>query len=87
LRLAVDSRLETAVVVRPVRFQVPSYKIYKYEPSEVEVRIIRRFIKPGYEYADLEIELITFRNICPTMHTLELHVRKVNTRCPDQTGS
>jgi hypothetical protein len=63
LRLAADSRLEIAFVGRPVGFQAPSYKIYKYEPSEalsvlfeVEVRVIRRYINPGYEYAIVEIE-------------------------------
>jgi hypothetical protein len=47
LRLAADSQLEIAFVGRPVGFQAPSYKIYKYEPSEalsilceVEVRDI-----------------------------------------------
>jgi hypothetical protein len=63
LRLTAESRLEIAFVGHPVGFQAPSYKIYKYEPAgalsvvfEVEVRIIRRFINPGYEYAALEIE-------------------------------
>jgi hypothetical protein len=63
LRLAADSRLEIAFVGRPVGFKAPSYKMYKYEPSgalsvifEVEVRVIRRYINPGYDYAVLEIE-------------------------------
>jgi hypothetical protein len=67
LRLAVDSRLEITVVGQPIGFQAPSYKVYKYELSEgmivifeVEVRIIRRLISPGYMYDKLEIERIDF---------------------------
>jgi hypothetical protein len=63
IRLAADSRLEIAFVGRPVGFQAPSYNIYKYEPSaalsvlfEVEVRVIRRYINPEYEYVIVEIE-------------------------------
>jgi hypothetical protein len=62
-RLAVDSRLEITFVGKPRGFQAPSFKVYKYELSEglcvifeVEVRIIRRFISPGYLYEELDIE-------------------------------
>lgn len=63
LGLVADSRLEIAFVGHPIGFQAPSHKMYKYEPSalltvvfEVEVRILRRFIHPGYAYDVLEIE-------------------------------
>jgi hypothetical protein len=61
LRLAVDSRVEIASVRRPKSYQAPSYRIYKYEASEAltvifeeEVRIIHRYINPGYHYAERE---------------------------------
>jgi hypothetical protein len=67
LRLAVDSRIEIAFVGRPRIYQVPSYTIYKYEALEaltvifeVEVRIIRRYINPGYDYAEIEVERTDF---------------------------
>jgi hypothetical protein len=67
LGLVAGSRIEIAFVGHPKHFQAPSYKIYKYEPSpgltvvfEVAVRIIRRHINPGYEYADVEIERTDF---------------------------
>ncbi|PNF43731.1 hypothetical protein B7P43_G14069 [Cryptotermes secundus] len=51
---------------KPSGFQAPSYKVYKYELSEglsvifeVEVRIIRRFLGPGYLY-ELNIERTDF---------------------------
>jgi hypothetical protein len=63
LGLVADSRLEIAFVVHPIRFQAPSHKIYKYEPSagltvvfEVEVRTLRRYIHPGYAYDVFETE-------------------------------
>jgi hypothetical protein len=63
LRLAADSRIEIAFVGKPRNYQAPSYRIYKYDTSEsltvvfeVEVRIIRRYINPGYDYAEIEIE-------------------------------
>ena len=66
-RLAVDSRLEITFVGKPSGFQAPSYKVYKYELSEglsvifeVEVRIVRRFISPGYLYEELNIERTDF---------------------------
>jgi hypothetical protein len=65
LRLAADSRLEITFVGKLNGFQAPSYKIYRYELSEglhvifeVEVRIIRRFISPGFMYEELNIERI-----------------------------
>jgi hypothetical protein len=67
LRLAVDSRIEIAFVGKPRSYPAPSYRIYKYETSEaltviseVEVRIIRRYINPGYDYADVEIQRTDF---------------------------
>jgi hypothetical protein len=62
-RLAVISRLEITFIGKPIGFQAPSYKVYKYEQSEglcvifeVEVRIIRSFISPDYLYEELDIE-------------------------------
>jgi hypothetical protein len=62
-RLAADSRLEITFVGKPVGFQGPSFKVYRYESSEglcvifeVELRIIRRFISPGYCFEELDIE-------------------------------
>jgi hypothetical protein len=67
LRLAVDSRLEITFVGKPHRFQAPSYKVYRCEVSEglcvmfeVEVRIIRRFVSPGFIYEKLDIERTDF---------------------------
>jgi hypothetical protein len=67
LRLATDSRLEITFVGKPVGFQAPSFKVYKYELSEglsvifeVELRIIRRFVSPGYLFEELGIERIVF---------------------------
>jgi hypothetical protein len=67
LRLATDSRIEIAFVGRPRSYQGPSYRIYKYETwealtviFEVDVRIIRRLINPGYDYAKIEIERTDF---------------------------
>jgi hypothetical protein len=66
-RLAVDSRLEITVADQPIGIQAPSYKVYKYKLSdglsvifEVEVRIIRRFIRPGCAYEELEVERTDF---------------------------
>jgi hypothetical protein len=66
-RLAADSRLEITFVGKPIGFQAPSFKVYRYELSEglcvifeVEVRIIRRFISPGYCFEDLDIERTDF---------------------------
>jgi hypothetical protein len=59
--------LEITFVGQPIGFQAPSYKVYKYELSEgmvvvfeVEVRIIRRLISPGYAYEELDIERTDF---------------------------
>jgi hypothetical protein len=66
-RLAMDSRLQITFMGKPSRFQAPSFKIYKYELIEslsvifeVEVRITRRFINPGYLYEELNIERTDF---------------------------
>jgi hypothetical protein len=60
--LAIDSRLEIAFEGKPKGFDAPSYKVFTNEtPSgtvifDVETRIVERFITPGYQYNDLEIE-------------------------------
>jgi hypothetical protein len=66
-RLDIDSRLEIAFIGRPHGFQAPSYKVYRYEVSEglcvifeVEVRIILRFVSPGFMYEELDIERTDF---------------------------
>jgi hypothetical protein len=94
LRLTADSRLEIAFVGHPVGFQTPSYKVYKYEPSEalsvvfeVEVRLIRRDISQVTSKTKLRLKvLITFRSICLITRTLELRVQKVSMQYPDQVG-
>jgi hypothetical protein len=55
--------LEIVFVGNPEGFQAPSYQLYNYDTSgalsvvsETGVRIIRRFINPGYEYAALDFE-------------------------------
>jgi hypothetical protein len=60
--LEIDSKLGTAFEGKPRGFEAPSYKVFTNEtPSgtvifDVETRVIERFIAPGLEYRDLEIE-------------------------------
>jgi len=65
--LVVESRLEIAFVVRPRKFKVPNYKIYKYEHLErlavvfeVETRLIQRYIPLNSEFEVLEVERTDF---------------------------
>jgi hypothetical protein len=60
--LGVDSRLDIAFEGKPRGFEAPSYKVFTNETPagtvifDVETRLIERFIAPGFEYQDLEIE-------------------------------
>jgi hypothetical protein len=60
--LEVDSRLEIAFEGKPIGFEVPSYSVYNHQSEygigvfELEARVTARYIPPGAEYKDLEIE-------------------------------
>jgi hypothetical protein len=60
--LEVDSRHEIAFERKPIGFEVPSNTVYNHHPEygivmfELETRVTARYIPPGAEYKDLEIE-------------------------------
>ena len=65
-RLEVDSRLEIAFEGKPKVFVVPSYRVYNHRSqdglviSELETRVVSRYIRPDEEYKDFEIERTDF---------------------------
>jgi hypothetical protein len=64
--LEIDSRLEIAFQGKPKGFEAPSYKVFTNETSsgtvifDVETRVIERFITPGLDYLDIEIERMDY---------------------------
>jgi hypothetical protein len=68
--LEVDSRLEIAFEGKPKGFVVPSYSVYNHRSKdglvifELETRVVSRYICPGEEYKDFEIERTDFLNFC-----------------------
>ena len=66
--LEVDSRLEIGFEDKPKKFEVPSYAVFTHQSEyglvifEVETRVVARYIPPGAEYQELEIERTDFLN-------------------------
>jgi hypothetical protein len=66
--LEVDSRLEIAFEGKPQKFVVPSYAVYNHQSEDgivifgLETRVTARYIPPGTEYHEIEIERTDFLN-------------------------
>jgi len=66
--LEVDSRLEIGFQGKPKKFEVPSHAVFTHQSEyglvifEVETRVVARYIPPGAEYQELEIERTDFLN-------------------------
>jgi hypothetical protein len=66
--LEIDSRLEIGFEGKPRGFKVPSFAVYNHQSEhgivifEVETRVTARYIPPGAEYSELEIERTDFLN-------------------------
>ena len=66
--LEVDSRLEIAFKGKPKGFAAPSQSVFTHQSEyglvifEVETRVTSRYIPPGAEYQELEIERTDFLN-------------------------
>jgi hypothetical protein len=66
--LEIDSRLEIVFKGKPKGFAAPSLSVYTHQSEyglvifEVETRIAARYIPPGTEYQELEIERTDFFN-------------------------
>jgi hypothetical protein len=66
--LEVDSRLEIVFKGRPKGFAAQSHAVFTHNAEygsvifEVEIRITARYIPPGAEYQELEIERTDFLN-------------------------
>ena len=66
--LDIDSRLEIVFEGKPRGFEVPSFAVYNHQSEhgivifEVETRVTARYIPPGAEYSELEIERTDFLN-------------------------
>jgi hypothetical protein len=66
--LEVDSRLEIVFKGKPKGFAAPSHAVFTHNSQyglvifEVETRITNRYIPPGEEYQELEIERTDFLN-------------------------
>jgi hypothetical protein len=66
--LEIDSRLEIVFKRKPKGFEAPSHSVYTPQSEyglvifEVETRITARYIPPGAEYQELEIERTDFLN-------------------------
>jgi hypothetical protein len=64
--LEVGSRLEITFEGKPTGFEVPSYSVCNHQSEygivtfELETRVTARYIPPGAEYKDLEIERTDF---------------------------
>jgi hypothetical protein len=64
--LEIDSRLEIGFEGKPRNFEVPSFAVYNHQSEygivifEVETRVTSRYIPPGAEYKELEIERTDF---------------------------
>jgi len=85
--LVAESRLEIALVGRPKKFKVPSYKTYKYEHLEglavvfeVETRLIQRYIPLNSEFEFIEVERTDFLPLtgCTQRHIADMMVSYVN---------
>jgi hypothetical protein len=66
--LEIDSRLEIVFKGKPKGFAAPSHAVFTHNSEyglvifEVETRITARYIPPGAEYQELEIEWTDFLN-------------------------
>jgi hypothetical protein len=66
--LEIDSRLEIVFKGKPKGFEAPSHSVYTHQSEyglvifEVETRITARYIPPGAEYQELEIQRTDFLN-------------------------
>jgi hypothetical protein len=66
--LKVDSRLEITFKGKPKGFDAPSHSVFTHQSEyglvifEVETRVTARYIPPGAEYQELEIERTDFMN-------------------------
>jgi len=66
--LEVDSRLEIAFKGKPKGFTAPSHAVFTHQSEyglvifEVETQVTARYIPPGAEYQELEIERTDFLN-------------------------
>jgi len=66
--LEVDSRLEITFKGKPKGFAAPPQSVFTHQSEyglvifEVETRVTARYIPPGVEYEELEIELTDFMN-------------------------
>jgi len=66
--LEVDSRLEITFKGKPKGFAAPSQSVFTHQSEyglvifEVETRVTARYIPPGAEYEELEIERTDFMN-------------------------
>jgi uncharacterized protein (DUF736 family) len=64
--LEVDSKLEIVFKGKPKGFEAPSHAVFTHNSEyglvifEVETRITSRYIPPGAEYQELEIERTDF---------------------------
>jgi hypothetical protein len=66
--LEVDSRLEITFKGKPKGFEAPSHAVFIHQSEyglvifEVETRVTTKYIPPGAEYEELEIEHTDFLN-------------------------
>ena len=66
--LEIDSRLEIGFEGNPRGFEVPSFAVYNHQSKhgivifEVKTRVTARYIPPGAECSELEIERTDFLN-------------------------